>query len=134
MPIAAEEFEAGQVDAGADVPDAAPGGEYEPGRNRVLALLDENPDAASTERAVLLGVDFDESDDPATVRQSYDSDHETALGDQANEVVDVDDVAASTTLGDADDALTALVADGAVERADVTADGESRTYYCVARS
>ena len=136
MPIAAEEFEAGQPDTGVDVPDTVPVGEYETERELVFAFLDENPDAAFTGREILVGVDFDQSDDPSTVRESDAPDRKKALGGAANQVVDLvgDTTATTVVAGDVEEALTTLVADGAVERADVTVDGESRTYYRVARS
>lgn len=136
MPIAAEEFEAGRLDTEVDAPDTAPVGEYGTERELVLAFLDENPDAAFTGREVLLGVGFDESDDPSSIRESYDAGRAEPLGGAANQTVDVAGDAAATTLvaGDVDETLAALVANGAVERADVTVDGRSRTYYRVARS
>ncbi|MWG35921.1 hypothetical protein [Halomarina oriensis] len=136
MPITGEEFESGQVETTVDVPDTTPVGEYDSERNLVLAFLDENPEAAFTEREVLLGVDFDESDDPSTVRESYETGYGEALGDAANEVVDLagDLTATTLVLGDVDDALTSLVAEGTVERADVVVGGDARTYYRVARS
>jgi hypothetical protein len=134
MPISSAEFEDGRLDTTTETPDTTTVGEYDSERDLVLAFLDENADAAYTEREVLLGVDFDDSDDPATVRESYDSGHGEALGDPANEVVDlVGDVTATAMVaGDVSEALDSLVAEGAVERATVTTGGESRTYYRVA--
>lgn len=136
MPITDEEFEAGQVDTTADVPDTTPVGDYDSERDLVLAFLDENPDAAFTQREVLLGVDFDESDDPSSVRETYETGYGAALGDAANEVVDIagDVTATAMVVGDVDDALASLVADGTVERSDVVVGGDARTYYRVAHS
>lgn len=136
MPISSAEFEQGRLDTTTDAPETTPVGEFDTEADLVLAFLDENPEAAFTEREVLPGVDFDESDDPATVRESYRSTHAEALGDAANEVVDLagDVTATAMVVGDVGEALTALVADGAVERAELTMGGESRTYYRVARS
>ncbi|MFD1514875.1 hypothetical protein [Halomarina rubra] len=136
MPISSAEFEDGRLDTTTDAPDTTTVGEFDSERNLVLAFLDENPDAAFTDREVLLGVDFDESDDPATVRESYTTVYGEALGDAANEVVDLagDVTATAMVVGDVDDALSSLVADGAVERAEVSVGGQSRTYYRVTRS
>jgi len=127
MPITEAEWRNASVDpAGSDV---EPGGvgASESERELVLSFLSENHDAAFTRAEVVRGVDFGESAPPETIRN--------VLLDLPNQLLDVaGDLAASgIVVDDVSDALDELVADGVVERRQVTrGDGEPTVYYRLA--
>ncbi len=116
MPIDDEQFETGTVEAGADEPSIADE------KRLILSFLAERPDRAFTEREIVLGVDFS---------PVVNDGARTAIGALADGLVDAagDVTASAMVVDDVDEALAALVEEGAVEKRAVETPEGTATYY-----
>lgn len=123
MPITDDEFEDGATHDARDSPETDPVSEYETEKDLVLAFLSENVGTAFTRAEIVRGVDFGDSDDPATVTE--------VLTGLPNELVDVagDLTASALVVGDVEEALDELVGEGLVETEQVETDEGPVTYY-----
>ena len=127
MPITDSEWDDGRIDADDGYPDTTAVGEYDTEKDLVLSFLSENHDSAFTRAEIVRGVDFGETTDPETVRET--------LTNLPNQLLDiVGDLAASgIVVDDVSDALDELVSEGSVERKRLERrDGEPEVYYRLA--
>ena len=124
MPISTDEFESGTLDEerGADDPP------IEEEKELILSFLSERHDRAFTEREIVLGVDFSPIYETGTGRTRG------ALAGAADGLLDIAGTVTATAVvvDDVDEALSALVEEGAVESREVEADGATTTYYRLA--
>jgi hypothetical protein len=121
MPIDDDSFETGTVEAGADEPPIAEE------KRLILSFLSERPDQAFTEREIVLGVDFS---------PVVDDGGRTAIGAVVDGLVDAagDATASAMVVDDVDEALAALVEEGAVEKSAVETPEGTTTYYRLVES
>jgi hypothetical protein len=124
MPITGEEFEAGRAEPSSDA-DAPIDDEKE----LILSFLSEREGRAFTEREIVMGVDFS---------PIYERERGGRPGGVAGPAVDglvevAGEVAASAiVVDDVDEALSALVDEGAVERKEIESGDGTAVYYRLA--
>lgn len=127
MPITQAEWDDEAIDSESGYPDTTAVGEYDTEKDLIVAFLSENHDSAFTRSEVVRGVDFGESTDPETLRET--------LRSLPNQLIDItgDLVASGIVVDDISDALDELVEEGLVEKRNVTRqDGEPEVYYRLA--
>lgn len=129
MPISSDEFESGSVEADGSADETASPIEAE--KELIVSFLSERQDRAFTEREIVLGVDFSPVYESETDRGGGLI---AGVGELADGLVDVaGNVAASAiVVDDVDEALAALVEEGAVETKEVDAGDGSTVYYRLA--
>jgi len=123
MPISDDEWDDGAVHEADRPPGTTPVGEYADEKDLIVAFLSENVDNAYTRTEILRGVDFGNDARPETIGE--------ALTEIQDEMVDVvgDVVASGMLVGDVDEALDELVAEGTVTKREVETSDGSTTYY-----
>lgn len=131
MAITNSEWDTGEITETSEQVETTPVGEYDTEKNLIVAFLDENVGNAYTKWEIVRGVDFDQSEDPSQIRQSYDSTRQRLFGNLAEDITDIvgDIVASSMVIDDIDEALDELVAAGTVEAKEITEETETQTYY-----
>jgi hypothetical protein len=124
VPISTDEFESGTLDEDRGAEDPP----IEEEKELILSFLSERHDRAFTEREIVLGVDFSPIYERETGRIRG------ALAGAADGLLDIAGTVTATAVvvDDVDEALSALVEEGAVESREVEADGATTTYYRLA--
>lgn len=127
MPVTESEWTDGEIDAEEGYAETTAVGEYETEKDLVVSFLSDNHEGAFTRAEIVRGVDFGETAEPTTVRET--------LANLPNQLLDVaGDLAASgIVVDDVSEALDELVEEGMVERKELDRpDGEPEVYYRLA--
>jgi hypothetical protein len=137
MPITDDEWDTGTVDPETKPEDTESfDGEYGDEKELVVSFLSENSPKGYTEREILLGADYDRTDDSdagdrSGIGEAFRRSRRATVGDSDGPLTDLVSEAAGTAelAGDVEAALAELVEAGTVVEREVEHTNGTNTYY-----